>query len=384
MILDLISSLTLDPVVNFGKVTVSTGYTNIDTTIILNTGDGARLPDPSISGSFNLVWWDSTYPDPSDDQYVEIVRCIARVDDTLSIMRGQEGTTSSNKNIVGRTYKMILSQTKKTIGDIQTDAQSRVDTHSALSTGIHGLGADTIDGISARNAAITTHSTLTTSIHNFDASGNAPAQTHGIGKHTGTIGDHQGNLTGIGTNTHAQIDTAITNSTNHIGASSAHNVSGNIIGTTDTQTLTNKTITDSTNNVTAKSLKSATTSIDVSAATAPTTGQVLTATGSTAATWQTGTAPFTNQNVVTGSRANNTPYHNTSGKTMFVAVALHSAQNNNAIAYSDNTTNPTTVVAWGVNSGVAASLSFMVLAGNYYKVNKDLNSQGIDIWTEWT
>lgn len=59
---------------------------------------------------------------------------------------------------------------------------------------------------------------------------------------------------------------------------------------TGTQTLTNKTLTDSTNNVMAKSLKSATTTVDVAAATAPTTGQVLTATGASAATWQTPTA----------------------------------------------------------------------------------------------
>lgn len=54
----------------------------------------------------------------------------------------------------------------------------------------------------------------------------------------------------------------------------------------NTLTLTNKTITDSTNNVTARSLKSATTTVDVSAATAPSTGQILTATDSTHATWQ--------------------------------------------------------------------------------------------------
>lgn len=53
------------------------------------------------------------------------------------------------------------------------------------------------------------------------------------------------------------------------------------------QTLTNKTITDTTNDVAAKFLHSASTFVDVSAASAPTAGQVLMATSSTAATWQT-------------------------------------------------------------------------------------------------
>lgn len=49
-------------------------------------------------------------------------------------------------------------------------------------------------------------------------------------------------LTDIGSNTHAQIDT-------HIAASSAHGVSGDIVGTSDTQTLTNKTISASDNTI---------------------------------------------------------------------------------------------------------------------------------------
>lgn len=53
------------------------------------------------------------------------------------------------------------------------------------------------------------------------------------------------------------------------------------------ETLTNKTLSGATNDVEARSIKSATTTVSVSGAAAPTAGQVLKATGPTAAAWQT-------------------------------------------------------------------------------------------------
>lgn len=63
---------------------------------------------------------------------------------------------------------------------------------------------------------------------------------------------------------------------------------GDFVGTTDSQTLTSKTVTSNTNNVTARALfyGSGAGSISTYAATTPATGQVLTATSSTVANWQ--------------------------------------------------------------------------------------------------
>lgn len=102
-----------DPVVNFGKVGVSTGYDAAAASVTLTTGDGARLPQPSTDGAFDLVWWNSTdYPDAADDPNREIVRVTARSGDVLTVARGQQGITASTKNTAGKAYKMQLGWTR--------------------------------------------------------------------------------------------------------------------------------------------------------------------------------------------------------------------------------------------------------------------------------
>jgi len=109
----------VDPILNFAKVTVSIGYAAGATSIVLSGGEGAKLPAPATDGAFNLVWWDATsYGDPTDDPNREIVRCTARSTDTLTVTRAQEGTADSSKNTADRTYKMMVTLTKKTYDEM--------------------------------------------------------------------------------------------------------------------------------------------------------------------------------------------------------------------------------------------------------------------------
>ena len=117
----------MDPTKNFAIVTVSQGYDSTVTSITLSSGDSSKLPDPSTDGNFNLIWWNfSDYPNPSDDPYVEVVRCTDIASgDVLTITRAQESTSASDHNISGKTYKMILGLTKKMMDDLIAYAEAQ-------------------------------------------------------------------------------------------------------------------------------------------------------------------------------------------------------------------------------------------------------------------
>lgn len=111
-----------DPVKNFAKVLAVGSYDASATTIQLASGELSKLPNPSTDGQFNLVWWNATdYTDPADDPYKEIVRVTAvnNVNNTITIIRGQENTIAQPHNIPNKVYKMMLALTQKTYEDLQ-------------------------------------------------------------------------------------------------------------------------------------------------------------------------------------------------------------------------------------------------------------------------
>jgi hypothetical protein len=157
---------------NQNRVIVSMGYDSITTSVTLIPGHGATLPDPSIAGSYDLAWWNSTdYQSPTDDPSAEVIKCIAKLGDTLVIMRSQQQTLALPKNIPDKLYNMALLP------------DSNLDTLSYY---------------------------------------NVP-QTHDNTKHSATYV------------TQSAVDT-------HASATVTHGATGAIVGTTNTQTLTNKTI----------------------------------------------------------------------------------------------------------------------------------------------
>ena len=149
------------PVTNFGKVTVSTTYGSGDTSIVLTTGHGSRLPS---TFPYPLTWWEATtYSDPADDPNKEIVIVTGRTGDTLTVTRAGEGTSASTKNTASKTYKMVLSITKAmwdglgifTTGDVKMTLKNVADTAwvlmddktigNAASGGTGRANADTVD-----------------------------------------------------------------------------------------------------------------------------------------------------------------------------------------------------------------------------------------------
>jgi hypothetical protein len=109
--------MAFDEVKNFAHVIVSTGYDADDTSIVLTTGHGAKLPTPTVG--YSLIWWNYTdYKNPSDDPNVEIVRCTGLSTDTLTVTRGQESIAAATHNTGGKEYHMTLGITAKMITDI--------------------------------------------------------------------------------------------------------------------------------------------------------------------------------------------------------------------------------------------------------------------------
>ena len=71
---------------NNARSTLAAGVTAIATTFYLNPGDGAKFPSPGAGENFAVTLVDSS-------GNIEVAYCTSRATDTLTVVRGQDGTS---------------------------------------------------------------------------------------------------------------------------------------------------------------------------------------------------------------------------------------------------------------------------------------------------
>ena len=134
---------------------LSAGISTGDTSLTLESGDGALFPD---SFPYRVTIWDSdSYSSPGDDSNSEIVEVTGKSTDILTISRAKE-STSDNNHLTG--HKVALLITAGTFEDPTYGINPRIDSHISATDAHHTkytdaeaiaatdgqIDADTVDG----------------------------------------------------------------------------------------------------------------------------------------------------------------------------------------------------------------------------------------------
>jgi len=115
-----------DPIRNFFKTLIVGEYSTTDTQLDVISTDAPSLPDPAVSGAYNLTIFSGT--DSATSERFEIVRVTAKSNDTLTVVRAQEGTTALDMQDPNHVFGVVYSATKKTFDDIKAEIdQAQLD-----------------------------------------------------------------------------------------------------------------------------------------------------------------------------------------------------------------------------------------------------------------
>ena len=137
----------MDAIKNFSYATVLTAPSPAasGTSLVLNSGQGARFPDPSGDGEYNIVI--KPFREIPTSANAEICRVTGRSTDTLTITREQE--SSSARTIIA-TDEVYLAMTKKTVDELVTKDDTQTLTNKTLTS---PLFQGSIDGWISANAS---------------------------------------------------------------------------------------------------------------------------------------------------------------------------------------------------------------------------------------
>lgn len=107
------------PLKNFAISPLIAGYSAADT--ILGVMSGDKFPAiASVADRYKLVYWNSSdYPSPADDPDAEIIEATARTGGTFTTIRGVDGTTAKDHNVIGKTYSLALNSIASLLWSLQ-------------------------------------------------------------------------------------------------------------------------------------------------------------------------------------------------------------------------------------------------------------------------
>ncbi len=126
---------------NFSYSTVATAPSpaTSGTSLVVSAAAGAFFPQPSTDGSFNVTIWPAGVQPTSANS--EIARCTARLTDTLTLTRAQEGTTARTV-VVGD--QVALTVTAKTLTDIEAGLpRFNIESYGAIADSFYQDGVST-------------------------------------------------------------------------------------------------------------------------------------------------------------------------------------------------------------------------------------------------
>lgn len=146
---------------NNASATLSASITSTQTSVSVSTGQGALFPTLSVGDYFYVTFSDSA-------NNLEIAKCTARASDTLTVVRGQDGTT-------GRAFsagdKCELRFTAAGIEDLGTGVNT---TNLQAGTTLNGVAIVTTTGTQTLTNKTLTNPTVTDGTFSNPAMSGAP------------------------------------------------------------------------------------------------------------------------------------------------------------------------------------------------------------------
>lgn len=146
---------------NNASTTLASGLTSGATSILVATGTGAEFPSPGVNQFFAV-----TLNDAATGQVYEVCYCTARTTDTLTVTRGQEGTTARAWLLGDFIYGAV------TAAELLRFESQRILLAANLNIYVATTGSDTANtGLSSGSPFLTIQHAVNVAFESYDTQG---------------------------------------------------------------------------------------------------------------------------------------------------------------------------------------------------------------------